>query len=59
MALVGGRGLYLGMVSRALVLTKLNMLLISLGLQPATMQAAAFSLVIVMLLLLYGRKPAI
>lgn len=59
MALVGGRGLYLGMVSRALVLTKLNMLLISLGLQPATMQAAALSLVIVILLSLYGRKPAI
>lgn len=57
-ALVGGRGSYLGTVGGALVLTELNTLLIGLGLQPATVQAA-LGLVIVALLSLYGREPAI
>lgn len=57
-ALVGGRGSYLGTVGGALVLTELNTLLIGLGLQPATVQAA-LGLVIIVLLSLYGREPAI
>ncbi len=54
-ALVGGRGSYLGTVAGALVLTELNTLLIGLGLQPATVQAA-LGLVIVGLVSLYGRE---
>ncbi len=54
-ALVGGRGSYLGTVAGALVLTEINTLLIGLGLQPATVQAA-LGLVIVALVSLYGRE---
>ncbi|MQT11790.1 ABC transporter permease [Segnochrobactrum spirostomi] len=54
-ALVGGRGSYLGTVAGALVLTELNTLLIGLGLQPATVQAA-LGLVIIALVSLYGRE---
>lgn len=42
----------------ALVLTELNTLPIGLGLQPATVQAA-LGLIIILLLSLYGREPAL
>jgi ribose transport system permease protein len=54
-ALVGGRGSYLGTIGGALVLTEINTLLIGLGLQPATVQAA-LGVVILALVSLYGRE---
>jgi ribose transport system permease protein len=57
-ALVGGRGSYLGTIAGALVLTEINTLLIGLGLQPATVQAA-LGAVIVALVSLYGREAHI
>ncbi|NPD16797.1 ABC transporter permease [Xinfangfangia sp. D13-10-4-6] len=54
-ALVGGRGSYVGTLAGALVLTEINTLLIGLGYQPATVQAA-FGLVILLLVSLYGRE---
>jgi ribose transport system permease protein len=57
-ALVGGFGSYLGTIAGALVLTEINTLLIGLGLQPATVQAA-LGLVIVALVSLYGREAHI
>jgi ribose transport system permease protein len=57
-ALVGGRGSYLGTIAGALVLIEINTLLIGLGLQPATVQAALGG-VIVVLVSLYGREAHI
>jgi ribose transport system permease protein len=57
-ALVGGRGSYLGTIAGALVLIEINTLLIGLGLQPATVQAALGGL-IVALVSLYGREAHI
>jgi ribose transport system permease protein len=57
-ALVGGRGSYLGTIAGALVLIEINTLLIGLGLQPATVQAALGG-VIVALVSLYGREAHI
>ncbi|MDQ0471856.1 ABC transporter permease [Labrys wisconsinensis] len=57
-ALTGGRGSYAGTVAGALVLTEINTLLIGLGLQPASVQAA-LGLVIIALVSLYGREPHI
>jgi ribose transport system permease protein len=57
-ALVGGRGSYLGTVAGALVLTEINTLLIGLGLQPASVQAA-LGIVIIALVSLYGREPPV
>jgi ribose transport system permease protein len=54
-ALTGGQGGYLGTVAGALVLTEINTLLIGLGLQPATVQAA-LGAVIIALVSLYGRN---
>lgn len=54
-ALVGGRGGYFGTVAGALVLTEINTLLIGLGFQPSTVQAA-LGLVIILLVSLYGRE---
>jgi ribose transport system permease protein len=54
-ALVGGRGSYLGTIAGVLVLTEINTLLIGLGFQPATVQAA-LGLIIVLLVSLYGRE---
>ena len=57
-ALVGGRGSYLGTVAGALVLTEINTLLIGLGLQPASVQAA-LGVLIIALVSLYGREPPV
>lgn len=57
-ALVGGRGSYLGTVGGALVLTEINTLLIGLGLQPASVQAA-LGVVIIGLVSLYAREATI
>jgi ribose transport system permease protein len=57
-ALVGGRGSYLGTVAGALVLTEINTLLIGLGLQPATVQAA-LGVVIIVLVSFYGREAPV
>ena len=54
-ALVGGRGNYLGTIAGVLVLTEINTLLIGLGFRPSTVQAA-FGLVILLLVSLYGRE---
>ncbi|WP_421914197.1 ABC transporter permease [Mesorhizobium sp.] len=54
-ALVGGRGNYFGTIAGVLVLTEINTLLIGLGFQPSTVQAA-LGFVIVLLVSLYGRE---
>lgn len=54
-ALVGGRGSYLGTIAGVLVLTEINTLLIGMGFQPATVQAA-LGLIIILLVSLYGRE---
>jgi ribose transport system permease protein len=54
-ALVGGRGNYLGTIAGVLVLTQINTLLIGLGFQPASVQAA-LGLIIILLVSLYGRE---
>ncbi len=54
-ALVGGRGNYFGTIAGVLVLTEINTLLIGLGFQPSTVQAA-LGLVIVLLVSFYGRE---
>lgn len=54
-ALVGGRGSFVGTLVGVLVLTEINTLLIGLGFQPATVQAA-LGAVIVALVSLYGRE---
>jgi ribose transport system permease protein len=54
-ALVGGSGSYLGTIVGAVVLTEINTLLIGLGFQPSTVQAA-LGLVIIVLVSLYGRE---
>ncbi|HEU4986599.1 MAG TPA: ABC transporter permease, partial [Rhizobiaceae bacterium] len=54
-ALVGGRGSYLGTIAGVLVLTEINTLLIGLGFQPSSVQAA-LGLVIILLVSLYGRE---
>lgn len=54
-ALVGGRGSYIGTLAGVLVLTQINTLLIGLGFQPASVQAA-FGGIILILVSLYGRE---
>jgi len=54
-ALAGGRGSFVGTLVGVLVLTEINTLLIGLGFQPATVQAA-LGAVIVALVSLYGRE---
>lgn len=54
-ALVGGRGSYVGTLAGVLVLTEINTLLIGLGFQPSAVQAA-FGLIILLLVSLYGRE---
>lgn len=54
-ALVGGRGSYIGTLAGVLVLTEINTLLIGLGFLPSTVQAA-FGLIILLLVSLYGRE---
>jgi len=54
-ALVGGRGNFVGTLAGVLVLTEINTLLIGLGFQPASVQAA-FGAIILLLVSLYGRE---
>lgn len=54
-ALVGGRGSFVGTLAGVLVLTQINTLLIGLGFQPASVQAA-LGAIILLLVSVYGRE---
>ncbi len=54
-ALGGGRGSFLGTVAGVLVLTEINTLLIGLGFQPSSVQAA-LGLILILLVSVYGRE---
>jgi ribose transport system permease protein len=54
-ALVGGRGSFVGTLAGVLVLTQTNTLLIGLGFQPASVQAA-LGAIILLLVSIYGRE---
>ena len=54
--LVGGRGGLVGTVAGALVLTEINTLLIGLGLEASTVEAA-LGVLIILLVSIYGREP--
>ncbi|WP_306755316.1 ABC transporter permease [Paracoccus actinidiae] len=54
-ALIGGRGSFVGTLAGVLVLTQINTLLIGLGFQPASVQAA-LGAIILLLVSFYGRE---